>query len=78
MPDATYFARKARRCRELLNVARVPEVEFEAEARKSAERKERKRQGASVLRRHSRPDFVLTNSGREQFCARQQTERGLT
>ena len=63
MPDATYFARKARRCRELLSVARVPEVveqlrmwaaEFEAEARKSAERKERKRQGASMLHRRSR------------------------
>jgi hypothetical protein len=43
LPDAKYFARKAERCRELLKLARVPEVieqlrvwaaEFEAEAQK--------------------------------------------
>ena len=52
MPDAKYFAGKAQRCRELLKLARVPEVieqlrvwasEFEAEAQNSAQRQQRKR-----------------------------------
>lgn len=59
MPDATYFARKAERCRDLLKLARVPEVieqlrlwasEFEAEAQNSARRTPHKRAGASILR----------------------------
>ena len=63
MPDANYFARKAQRCRDLLKVARVPEVieqlrlwatEFEAEARKGARRERHKQGTASMLRRHPR------------------------
>ena len=54
MPDATYFARKAERCRDLPKLARVPEVieqlrlwasEFETEAQNSA------RRGAAQTRR---------------------------
>src|SRR5690348_3447324 len=58
MPDAKYFARKAERCRQLLEVARVPDVieqlrlwaaEFEAEARNSAQRKQHRRGSSSML-----------------------------
>jgi len=63
MPDATYFARKAQRCRQLLKVARVPDVieqlrlwaaEFDAEAKKRALREQHKRNSAPMLRSHSR------------------------
>ena len=63
MPDAMYFARKAERCRELLKVARVPEVieqlrvwaaEFEAEIQRRANREPHKRAGASMLRHRTR------------------------
>ena len=63
MPDAKYFARKAQRCRELLKLARVPEVveqlrlwaaDFEAEARKGARRGRHKGDGASMLRQRAR------------------------
>jgi hypothetical protein len=63
MPNATYFARKAQRCRDLLKLARVPEVieqlrlwasEFEAEAQNSARRAPHKRAGASMLRHRTR------------------------
>jgi hypothetical protein len=59
IPDANYFARKAQRCRDLLKVARVPEVieqlrlwaaEFEAEARNGARRDRHKQSTASMLR----------------------------
>jgi hypothetical protein len=63
MPDAKYFARKAERCRELLKLARVPEVieqlrvwaaEFEAEGQKRARRGPHGRNGASMLRQRTR------------------------
>src|SRR5205814_9188670 len=63
MPDAKYFAGKAQRCRELLKLARVPEVieqlrvwatEFEAEAQNSAQRQQRKRGSSSMLRQRTR------------------------
>jgi hypothetical protein len=63
MPDATYFARKAERCRDLLKLARVPEVieqlrlwasEFETEAQNSARRAPHKRAAASTLRHRTR------------------------
>jgi len=63
MPDATYFARKAERCRELLKVARIPEVieqlrlwaaEFEGEVQNSARRAPHKRACASMLRHRTR------------------------
>lgn len=63
MPDAKYFARKAERCRELLKLARVPEVkeqlrvwaaEFEAEAQNSAQRQQHRRGSASMLRQRTR------------------------
>lgn len=59
MPDAKYFARKAKQCRDLLKVARVPEVieqlrlwaaEFEAAAQDNARREPDKRRGASTQR----------------------------
>jgi hypothetical protein len=63
MPDARYFARKAERCRELLKLARVPEVaeqlrlwasEFEAEARNSAQRQQHRAGSSSMLRQRTR------------------------
>ena len=63
MPNAGYFARKAERCRELLKLARVPEVkeqlrvwaaEFEAEARNSAQRPQHRRGSSSMLRQRTR------------------------
>jgi hypothetical protein len=63
MPDARYFARKAERCRELLKLARVPEVaeqlrlwasEFEAEARNSAQRQQHRGGSSSMLRQRTR------------------------
>jgi hypothetical protein len=63
MPDATYFAGKAQRCRELVKAARVPEVieqlrlwasEFEAEARNSAQRQQHRRGSSSMLRQRTR------------------------
>ena len=63
MPDAKYFGRKAERCRELLTLARVPELieqlrlwaaEFDAEERKRTRREQHKRHGASMLRRRAR------------------------
>jgi len=62
MPDATYFAGRAERCRELLKAARVPEVieqlrvwatEFEAEAENSAQRQQHKRGSSSMLRQRT-------------------------
>jgi hypothetical protein len=59
MPDAKYFARKAKQCRDLLKVAQVPEVieqlrlwaaEFEAAAQDSARREAHKRGGTSTQR----------------------------
>jgi hypothetical protein len=63
MPDATYFAGRAERCRELLKAARVPEVieqlrvwatEFEAEAQNSAQRQQHNRGSSSMLRQRTR------------------------
>ena len=64
MPDATYFAGRAERCRELLKAARVPEVieqlrvwatEFEAEAQNSAQRQQQHKRGSSsMLRQRTR------------------------
>ena len=63
MPDATYFAGRAERCRELLKAARVPEVieqlrpwatEVEAEAQNSAQRQQRRRGSSSMLRQRTR------------------------
>ena len=63
MPDARYFTRKAERCRELLKVARVPEVieqlwlwasEFETEAQNGARRAPHKRAATSMLRHRTR------------------------
>jgi len=63
MPDATYFARKAQRCRELLKVARVPDVveqlglwaaEFDAEAKGRTERRRHEGSALSMMRRGTR------------------------
>ena len=63
MPDATYFAGRAERCRELLKAARAPEVieqlrvwasEFEAEARNTAQRQQHRRRSSSMLRQRTR------------------------
>jgi hypothetical protein len=63
LPDAKYFARKAERCRELLKLARVPEVieqlrvwaaEFEAEAQNSTWRQQHRRGSSSMLRQRTR------------------------
>lgn len=63
MADARYFARKAERCRELLMVARVPEVieqlrlwaaDFEAQATEQTERERCGSDGAPPLRHRTR------------------------
>jgi hypothetical protein len=63
MPDAKYFARKAKQCRDLLKLAQVPEVieqlrlwaaEFEAAALDSARREPHKRRGTSIQRDRTR------------------------